>query len=346
MEGILAKAGRGEGLAPAEIESLLHTAGPSTWADLSVIASDLTTRTFGRRMHFFAPLYFSSHCVNDCAYCGFRRSAGGARSHLDEAALLAEAEALWLQGYRSVLLVAGEHPHYAGAPQIAAIVRLLKAEGYCFRLLVETAPLSVEGYREIAEAGVDRVLCFQETYDRKLYDSIHSGPKRDFNWRLESLGRALSAGIPSVGLGLLLGISPDPWNDFLALADHAWQIRRRFGVFPATFSFPRFRRAEAVDFQAHPVSDLDFHRMLVLARVAFPETGLVLTTREAPEFRDLLVARGTGITHLSAGVSVRTGGYARPAEERSCGQFEISDTRPLRAVMDRARQLGYAALPF
>ena len=37
-------------------------------------ARTLKERVYGNRIVLFAPLYVGNHCVNDCAYCGFKRS--------------------------------------------------------------------------------------------------------------------------------------------------------------------------------------------------------------------------------------------------------------------------------
>jgi len=37
-------------------------------------ARTLKETVYGNRIVLFAPLYVGNDCVNDCAYCGFRRS--------------------------------------------------------------------------------------------------------------------------------------------------------------------------------------------------------------------------------------------------------------------------------
>ncbi|HRD07688.1 MAG TPA: winged helix-turn-helix domain-containing protein, partial [Saprospiraceae bacterium] len=48
---------------------------------------------------------------------------------------------------------------------------------------------------------------FQETYHRDTYSKVHlSGKKRDFDWRITAMDRAMLAGIDDVGIGVLFGL--------------------------------------------------------------------------------------------------------------------------------------------
>jgi 2-iminoacetate synthase ThiH len=62
------------------------------------------------RCVFFAPLYLSNECVNNCKYCGFSRDNPILRVTLTIEQVVREARHLVAQGFRNILLVAGEHP--------------------------------------------------------------------------------------------------------------------------------------------------------------------------------------------------------------------------------------------
>src|SRR5882757_2138889 len=72
----------------------------------------LTLQNFGRTMRLFAPLYLSNECINNCRYCGFSRDNPILRVTLTADQVMAEARHLARQGFRQVLLVAGEHPKF------------------------------------------------------------------------------------------------------------------------------------------------------------------------------------------------------------------------------------------
>src|ERR687887_496796 len=74
----------------------------------------LTLQNFGRTMRLFAPLYLSNECINNCRYCGFSRDNPILRVTLDVDEVVAEAQHLARQGFRQILLVAGEEPKNSG----------------------------------------------------------------------------------------------------------------------------------------------------------------------------------------------------------------------------------------
>lgn len=343
LDEILRKALEGEGLLPEEAGVLLDREAPDDWKKIFDCARRVTEKNFQRKVWFFAPLYFSSFCVNDCLYCGFRRlNRLLRRQALTPPELVREARFLWNKGHRSLLLIAGEHPVYSGVEKIAEYVWSLKRENLAFSMAVEVGPLKTEEYHYLRQLGVNRCLLFQETYSRNTYVRIHEGPKKDFDWRYQALERALLGGIEKVGLGILLGLQSYR-EDVIELLRHARRFKKKFGIFPATFSFPRLRPAHGVPpfpVTETAVSDGELTKLIAVARVAAPTVGIVLTTRESPAFRNRLLELKIGVTHLSAGSSTLPGGYTlRPEAEE--GQFDLRDHRPLGEVEKEVSALGY-----
>ena len=108
---------------------------------------------------------------------------------------------------------------------------------------MEVGPLETEEYRSLVEAGVEGLVVYQETYDRGVYAAMHaSGPKKNFDWRLETAERAYAAGFQRLGIGALLGLAP--WRgEALALAAHAEHLLRNCWRSQLTISVPRLRPA-------------------------------------------------------------------------------------------------------
>src|SRR3989338_161072 len=79
---------------------------------LAARSQALTLKHFGRTIRLFAPLYLSNECVNICKYCGFSRDNGILRVTLTSEQVSVEARHLAEQGFRNILLVAGEHPKF------------------------------------------------------------------------------------------------------------------------------------------------------------------------------------------------------------------------------------------
>ncbi len=324
-----------------EVAIILNETSPNIWEDVFQIASELTQRYFKKRLHFFAPLYFSNFCVNDCHYCGFRATNSDIlRKVLSREEFVQEARFLWNEGHRSLLLIAGEHPVYSGIGQIVSYVLACRREGLDFSFMLEVGPLSVEDYGILNTVGINHCLLFQESYDRKVYADVHHGKKADYEWRLNAMERAFEGGFQKIGLGVLLGLHS--WQEeIISLIAHARRIKEVSGCFPATFSFPRLRPAVGNSVSGQAVSDANYKKALAVSRLASPETGIVLTTRESPEFRYLLLKEGIGVTHMSGGAKTTPGGYTLDQKENGINQFELADHRSFAEVIREVRELGY-----
>ncbi len=339
---LLNQAAQGKGLSLEETAALIDSAADPDWPEIFSLAKQLTEEQFEKKIRFFAPLYFSNFCVNDCVYCGFKKSGSFPRKALKAEEFLCEARFIWNTGHRTLLLIASEHPHYSGPEQTAAYTEALQQAELRFFLMAELAPMSVRDYHALAQAGIRQCLLFQETYDRTLYAKLHSGPKKDFDWRYEAMARALEGGIERVGLGILLGCAP--WReDLLALIRHAKELEKKFGKLPATFSFPRIRAAGSLPAYGRPIPDEIFNRILAVVRLALPSVGIVLTTREKPAFRDEHLAKGFAVTHMSAGSSTAPGGYTFEKHEQG-HQFDVWDERSLEEVAKQVHANGFAPL--
>jgi len=303
--------------------------------DLAREAAAITRRQFGRTMRLFAPLYVSNECVNSCRYCGFSRSNPIPRLTLDYDRVEEEARYLAGQGFRSILLVAGEHPRFSSPEYLAECVRRLR------RLVpsvsLEVGPMATEEYRGAVAAGADGLLVFQETYDPELYDRMHpAGPKKDFAKRLSCPERAYAAGFRRLGIGALLGLG-DWRREAPALAAHAEYLLRHCRKAHVTVSFPRLRPAAGGFQPPVPLTESELTRLICALRIALPAVGLVLSTRESPRFRDGIAS--LGITLMSAGVHTDPGGYTGAGED-AAPQFIVSDDRSAAEVAARLRELG------
>src|SRR5438093_13248692 len=105
---------------------------------------DLTVRYFGRVIRLFAPLYLSNECINICKYCGFSRDNPILRVTLTPEQVLAEARFLRDEGFRHILLVSGEHPHFASRDYMRDCVAMLHSEWPSVSL--EVGPMEPDEY--------------------------------------------------------------------------------------------------------------------------------------------------------------------------------------------------------
>ncbi len=257
-------------------------------------------------MRLFAPLYLSNECVNNCSYCGFSRDNPILRVTLDVDKVVREARHLAAEGFRHILLVAGEHPKFVSSGYLEECIRALKS--FVPTIALEVGPMETEEYRRMVAAGAEGLVVYQETYQREAYAELHTaGPKRDFDWRLECPERAYAAGFRRIGIGALFGLAP--WRqEALRLAAHLEFLYKHCWKAALTVSVPRLRPAAGGFTPPHQFEDKALVQTICALRVTFPQVGIVLSTREAAPLRDALLP--LGITTVSAGSHTEPGGYS------------------------------------
>lgn len=317
-------------------------------------AAAITRKHFGRTMRLFAPLYLSNECINNCAYCGFSRDNPILRVTLTVEQVLAEARYLADLGIRNLLLVSGEHPKYVSNGYLASVVAAVR--DVIPAVSLEVAPMEVEDYRPLVANGAEGLVVYQETYDRAVYQEMHtSGPKRNFDWRLECPERAFAAGFRRLGVGVLFGLG-DWRTEAMHLFEHVEFLLRRCWRAQITVSLPRLRPAAGGFHPRTPFSERELVQLVCALRVMLPQVGLVLSTREPGPLRDALMP--LGITMMSAGSCTAPGGYtgqgceslhltvrgraAAPtvAHGKAEAQFAIDDNRSPEEIAATLTRLG------
>ncbi len=280
---------------------------PKSDAELEALAQQahaLTLKNFGRTMRLFAPLYLSNECINNCRYCGFSRDNPILRVTLSVEQVVAEGRHLAKEGFRHVLLVAGEHPKFVSQNYLADCVRALAPDFDC------------------AQRGYD-------------------------------------AGFRRLGIGALFGLCR--WQEeAVALAAHTEYLLKHCWQAQITVSLPRLRPAAGEFHPPFSMSDRELAQLICAFRIAFPEVGIVLSTREGAALRDALAP--LGVTMMSAGSHTEPGGYTHQGTDElhrtvrgrivapefengedmvATGQFEISDGRSPAEVADALKRRGF-----
>lgn len=323
-----------------ETAVLLAIKSPEGLKELYDAARELKRSVYGNRIVLFAPLYVGNSCVNNCKYCGFRKSAlGTIRKTLTHDELVAEITNLEDCGHKRLILVYGEAPKYT-PEYIAECVRTCyttkKGNGEIRRVNINAAPLDIEGFRTVKESGIGTFQVFQETYHKETYAKYHpSGDiKGDYMWRLNAMDRAFEGGIDDMGIGALFGLYD--WKfEVLGLVSHALHLQKTHGVGPHTISFPRIQPATDLDLELpYQVTDEQFKQLVAILRLAVPYTGLIMTARESVAIRDEVIE--FGVSQIDAGTKLEIGGYQREkgsAQELNKEQFMVGDTRELDQVI-------------
>jgi len=349
----------------ADFATLISPAAGEILETLCRRSQQLTLQRFGRVIRLFAPLYVSNECINNCAYCGFSRDNPILRVTLSLDEVRREAAELKSHGFRNLLLVAGEHPKFVSNNYLRDCIAVLHPEWPGISL--EVGPMETAEYAPLVAAGADGLVVYQETYDRKVYADMHTaGPKRNFDWRLETPERAYAAGFRRLGISPLYGLAD--WRyEALSVAAHADYLMRNCWKAQVTISLPRLRPCAGEFEPLTQMSDRELVQLVCAFRLMFPDVGIVLSTRETPKLRDGLIP--LGVTMMSAGSHTEPGGYTGAGKEKihhtergiikelasgasewapqanratnATGQFNIADERSPGEVAALIRKLGY-----
>ena len=311
---VLAKARQLNGLDLDDIAALMTISDPGLLAEMFETARFVKDTIYGKRLVIFAPLYVSNMCANECTYCAFRaRNTEVKRRALTQDEIALETRILIDQGHKRVLLVAGESYPREGfsyvLKSIETVYGVTHAKGEVRRINVNVAPLTLDEFRALKGARIGTYQLFQETYHRDTYARVHvAGKKRDYDWRITAMDRAMTAGIDDVGIGVLFGLFD--WRfEILALMQHIRHLEQHFGVGPHTVSVPRMEPATGSDLALHPphaVADVDFRKIVAILRLAVPYTGIIMSTRETEHIRRETFA--LGVSQISAGRRTIPGG--------------------------------------
>ncbi len=344
IDEILLKARELKGLNEDDVSKLLRVKDTEYIENILNTADFAKSEIYGKRLVLFAPLYISNLCNNECLYCGFRKSNKGiSRKTLSMQEIARDTEALINEGHKRILLVSGEGMGESALnytlKAIDKIYSVKNEKGDIRRINVNIAPVGVDGFKKLKNAGIGTYQLFQETYHYETFKKMHpSGKKSNYLNHLGAMDEAMEGGVDDVGIGTLFGLY-DPKFEVMALLAHNKHLEKKFGVGCHTISIPRIEPADNSPLSMKPpykIDDEEFKKIIAILRLAVPYTGIILSTRENADFRR--EAFRLGISQISAGSKTDPGGYSKG---KSAAQFSLGDHRPLAEVIDDMLEFGY-----
>ncbi|MCF8362249.1 MAG: [FeFe] hydrogenase H-cluster radical SAM maturase HydG [Prolixibacteraceae bacterium] len=337
-----------------ETAKLLHVTDIDLWDEINAAALDIKHKVYDNRIVFFAPLYCSNLCVNNCAYCGFRsENKDEKRRILTTDEVKKETKYVLNNGHKRMIMVYGEHPKSDVDYMIKTIKAVYSVEEKTpktgrptsiRRVNINAAPMSVADLKKLKECGIGTYQVFQETYHEATYRKVHpqNTLKGDYDWRLYALHRAQEAGIDDVAIGALFGLYD--WRfEVLGLVAHAADLEKHFGVGPHTVSVPRLTPAIGSQLSTQSkyiVNDEDFKKLVAVLRLALPYPGLIITAREQPEIKREVIK--LGCTQTDASTKIGIGAYQECVDDetKSYEQFTIGDPRSLDEIIKEVAEMG------
>jgi len=342
-------------LSPDETATLLNVKSPLVWEEIFQTALEVKKRVYDNRIVFFAPLYCSNLCVNNCAYCGFREANNQEiRRILTMDEIRQEASSVLKEGHKRLILVFGEHQRSDVDYMAAAVKAVYSVEEKALksgrpssirRVNINAAPMEIAKLRILKEAGIGTYQVFQETYHHDTYHTVHPANtiKGDYQWRLYALHRAMDAGLDDVAIGALFGLYD--WRfEVMGLLYHTLDLERQFGIGPHTISFPRMTPASGSSLSSESpwnVSDDDFKKLVAVLRLSVPTAGMIVTAREKAEIKKTVLQ--VGCTQTDASTRIGIGAYSDQKRENDLDkkQFTIGDPRDLDDVIQEVIGLGF-----
>lgn len=324
-----------EHLTVDDFMALISPAASPFLEEMAQLSQHYTQQRFGKTMSIFVPLYLTNSCTNHCIYCGFQHDNPMERTILNEHEIVDEYVAIKkLAPFENLLLVTGENPAKAGVAYIERA--LILAKPYFSNLQIEVMPLKVEEYERLTHAGLNGVICFQETYNRARYKVYHPrGMKSKFEWRLDGFDRMGQAGVHRIGMGALIGL--EDWRtDVTMLAHHLRHLQKNYWKTKYSVNFPRMRPSEG-HFQPNVImSDRELAQLTFAFRIFDHDVDISYSTRESAELRNNMAT--LGVTTMSAESKTEPGGYF--TYPQALEQFTISDNRSATEVVHDLKALG------
>lgn len=336
VTAVLAKARTGRQLTPGEFMALISPAASVHLEEMAALSRMFTRERFGKTISMYIPLYVSNACTNKCVYCGFNHDNAFSRTTLTMEQVRAECEAIRRLGpFENLLIVSGEFPSLNGVDYMEKVLH--ECRPYFHNLTLEAMPMKQSDYERLIQSGLNGVVCFQETYNRRKYTSYHPhGMKSFYDWRLNGYDRMGRAGVHKIGLGVLIGL--EDWRtDVTYMARHLRYLQQHYWRTRYSINFPRMCPSET-GYQPNVVmTDRELAQLTFAFRIFDHDADISYSTREDPAFRQNMMQ--LGVTSMSAGSQTEPGGYASCPD--ALEQFEVTDHRSPAAVSEAIRKGGY-----
>ncbi|MDE6403189.1 MAG: 2-iminoacetate synthase ThiH [Muribaculaceae bacterium] len=334
---VLAKARRNtRRLEPDDFMVLISPAAAPFIEEMATLSRRFTRERFGNTISMYIPMYVSNACSNACVYCGFNHANELKRTILTMEQVEAECRAIKELGqFDNLLIVSGEMPSLCGTDYFENVLRTCRP--YFNNLTIEVQPMKTEQYSRLIGAGLNGVVCFQETYRRSTYRDYHPrGMKSIYDWRLNGYDRMGAAGVHKIGMGVLIGL--EDWRtDMVMLSRHLRYLQKRYWRTRYSVNFPRMCPSESGFNPKVVMSDRELAQLTFAFRIFDHDVDISFSTRESEIFRNNMMT--LGVTSMSAGSRTEPGGYALSND--ALEQFEVTDSRTPTQVADAIRANGY-----
>lgn len=186
-----------------QLRQLLASDDEALIKNLFEQAREVADGIYGKRVFIRGLIEISSHCKNDCLYCGLRRSQKGAvRYRLTDEQILDCCEKGYRLGFRTFVMQGGEDAWFDDERMVRIVSEVRRRYPDC-AITLSLGERSDESYRRLFDAGANRYLLRHETADKEHYEKLHPSDM-SFDNRMHCLETLKAIGY-QVGCGFMVG---------------------------------------------------------------------------------------------------------------------------------------------
>lgn len=326
---IISRVTSGEKIGTDEVTAMLSVTDPEEVEGLFSAARSVRDRHFGNKVFTYGFVYFSTYCKNNCNFCYYRRSNTGIgryRKSVEEVVQLAGS--LKDAGINLADLTMGEDPAMY-ADGYRSLLEIISAVHDDVGISIMSSPgaLPRDMFPRIREAGADWHACYQETYNRDLFESLRVD--QDYDDRMNQKIWAMESGLLAED-GMMIGLGE-------TMEDRADTILRMGGLGCQQIRAMTFVPQEGTPMQSNPALDSMMElKAIAVMRILFPD-------RLIPSSLDVEGIAGLK-TRLHAGANVITSIVPPNRNLAGVAQHELdieNGNRSVEHVFEMLEEMGY-----
>ena len=274
----------------SDIEHLLTTSDPTAVDDLFAEACRVRDAVYGRLVFMRGLIEITSHCRNNCLYCGLRRDVQCRRYRLSEEQILDCCSIGHRLGFRTFVLQGGEDAWFSDE-RVCHIVGAIRSRFPDCAITLSLGERGRESFARLKEAGADRYLLRHETADPDHYALLHPA-EMSFAHRMQCLHDLRDLGY-QVGAGFMVG-SPGQ-----SIATLMKDIEFIDTFRPEMVGIGPFIPAAGTPFEHRPAGSVELTlRLLAIIRIIHPHVLLPATSALGtlhPQGRERAIAAGANV---------------------------------------------------
>lgn len=317
-----------------ELQQIFETEDKASIEYLRDSAREVATAAYGKKIFMRGLIELSSHCKNDCLYCGLRRSNGDAvRYRLSDEQIFECCETGYKLGFRTFVMQGGEDGWFDDK-RMCRIVSTVRQRYPDCAITLSLGERSRESYQALYDAGANRYLLRHETASPEHYAQLHPA-EMSFQNRIECLHNLKVIGY-QVGCGFMVG-SPFQTIDTL-YAD--LQFIRSFQ--PQMVGIGPFISASHTPFANEPNGKVGTTlRLLAIIRLMHPSVLLPATTALGtlhPKGRELGIQFGANVIMPNLSPRAHRKDYSI-YDNKICTGEEAAECRA--CTEERIRRIGF-----